>query len=168
MTKFEKECESYSVDDLELIIETQKDLYSVEEMEYIINTLSKKKEAIEIERIKNLPKEIKCPKCEVILPVETSKCPYCEFDFGNDHYRFAVTNNNDNTPESMSDNEEPESSGVLSYVLSFIVPLVGFIYGAILMSKDDEFEKSKGIKCIIIGIISMIISAIACLRLFGD
>ena len=40
---FKKECDKYSIEELELIIETQQDLYSAEEMKCLTETLSFKK-----------------------------------------------------------------------------------------------------------------------------
>ena len=69
--EFLKEIEEYSVDELELIYETQKDLYTGEEMNLIKKQLElyeqKEKEKIE----KMLPKEIKCSKCEGPIPLKT-------------------------------------------------------------------------------------------------
>lgn len=153
MTAFKKECEEYSIDDLELIIETQKDLYNNEEMKCLIEMLDIKRQAAEIERIKNLPKEIICPKCDIIISAESEKCPYCEFEFGKDIYQYAVN-------DDIEYEDDSESSNMTAYVFSFIIPLVGFILGSNLMSKDDEDEKSQGVICIILGIVSMIISAV--------
>ena len=46
------------------------------------------------------------------------------------------------------------------FISSFIVPLVGFILGAILLSKDDEEQKQVGKECIILGIFSCTIAII--------
>lgn len=182
MTDFEKECNGYSIDDLELIIETQKELYTDEEMKCLINVLECKKQDIETEKNKSIPTEMKCPKCDVILPIETQKCPYCEFEFGNKNYKYAIIKDNINTDnigdcdscndeisdygnkdynynDETSESNEKENNFV-TYILSFIVPIVGFILGAILMSKDNENDKLKGITCVIIGIISIIVSSI--------
>ena len=54
MTDFEKEYQKYSVDDLELIINTQQELYTDEEKQCLINLLNKKKEKVKIEQIKKI------------------------------------------------------------------------------------------------------------------
>ena len=63
---FLTEIKSYSLDDLELIYETQKDLYTVEEMAYIRRQIEQRKEKEnDNEKIKKLlPKEIICSKCD--------------------------------------------------------------------------------------------------------
>ena len=59
---FQKELSSYSDDDLELIIETQKELFSTEEMQMLEQELEKRKQAKQAQIIASLPKEIICPK----------------------------------------------------------------------------------------------------------
>ena len=56
-----------------------------------------------------------------------------------------------------------EGSGIgygFQYFASFVVPLVGFVLGAILLSKDDEDQKKVGKECIILGLFSCIIAVI--------
>lgn len=52
------------------------------------------------------------------------------------------------------------SNSYVLYLFSLLVPLVGIIVGSIKLSKDDNFNRSIGINCIILSIISMIIGAI--------
>lgn len=159
MTKFEKECEGYSIDDLELIIDTQQDLYNEQEMQYLIQLHDKKLKIQEYEeeqkRINSLPEKIKCPKCDMIISGKNEKCPYCEFEFGEKIYQYDVNNES----EEFDENEEGNSNAI-AYIFSFIIPLVGFIIGAILMTNDDEDKKSQGITCIVLGIVSVIISIV--------
>ena len=46
------------------------------------------------------------------------------------------------------------------YIFSFLVPLVGFILGAILLSKDEEEKKTVGKSCIMLAILSILIYAL--------
>ena len=63
---------------------------------------------------------------------------------------------------SNGDYEVEQSSGYsFHYIISFLIPLVGFILGAIMMSKEDYDERLCGKKCIVMGILSMIIYLIA-------
>lgn len=70
--KFLKEISEYTIDELILIFETQKDLYSEEEMSLIekrIQELEEKEERERREYIEqHLPKEIQCPKCDGMNP----------------------------------------------------------------------------------------------------
>lgn len=52
------------------------------------------------------------------------------------------------------------SNNYIIYILSLLVPLAGIIVGSIKLSKDDNLNRSTGINCIILSIISMIIGAI--------
>lgn len=51
-------------------------------------------------------------------------------------------------------------------IASFIIPLVGFIVGAINLTKDDEEQRELGMNCIVLGIISLILSSIIYFSLF--
>lgn len=51
----------------------------------------------------------------------------------------------------------PEKSYGFHYVISVVIPLVGFIMGGILLTKDDEEDRSAGKVCIVAGIVSAIV-----------
>jgi hypothetical protein len=44
------------------------------------------------------------------------------------------------------------------YILSFMIPLAGIIVGIVFISRPDPESKSLGNACLIIGIISMVLS----------
>lgn len=46
----------------------------------------------------------------------------------------------------------------LLYALSFCIPIVGIIVGVIFMSRPDPESKSLGKTCLILGIISIVLS----------
>lgn len=52
---------------------------------------------------------------------------------------------------------DEENSYNFQYICSFFVPLVGFILGAILLSKETEEQKNDGRKCIMLGVLSTVI-----------
>lgn len=52
---------------------------------------------------------------------------------------------------------EGEKSYTFHYVISVVIPLVGFIMGGILLTKEDEDDRSAGKVCIVAGIISVVI-----------
>lgn len=62
--------------------------------------------------------------------------------------------------EADIETESAGESNTFRYVISFLIPLVGYILGAILLSKDSEEEKSVGQNCIILGIVSAVIAVI--------
>lgn len=154
--KFLEEIKDNTLEELELIYETQKDLYSEEEMVIIKNKIDdfKKKEQEKIKKL--LPKEIECPKCFGPNPFESDKCSFCGAKLNKEKYYNLGYYENDKE----SDESEEKTSYSFQYIISFLIPLVGFILGAILLSKEQIEEREVGKKCIIIAIISMIISAI--------
>ncbi len=153
---FLKELQDYSLEELELIYETQKDLYSEEEMQLVKERIEEinqqEKERIE----KLLPKEILCEKCDGPNPFENDTCAYCGAKINKAKYYSAEYYDN---PEEIIEKEE--SGNTFRYVISFLIPLIGYILGAILLSKDNEEEKSAGQSCIILGIVSTVIGIIA-------
>ena len=65
--------------------------------------------------------------------------------------------------EQIKTSEEISTSGdsyTFHYVISFLIPLIGFIVGAVMLANDNAEKRSCGKTCIIIGIISMIIYAV--------
>ena len=162
-SKFLEEIKSYSSNDLRLIESTQQNLYTEEEMTIIremIVTKEHEEKAEEEEFIKaHLPKEIICPKCDGVNPFENDNCCFCGYTFDKNKYydRDYYANTEDNTTIK---EKEKGNSYTFQYVISFLIPLVGFILGAILLSKDNEEEKQVGKSCIILGIVAVVISTI--------
>lgn len=55
---------------------------------------------------------------------------------------------------------EPSKNGrsyAFHYVISVLIPLVGFIMGGILLTKDDERSRSAGKVCVVAGVISIVV-----------
>lgn len=52
------------------------------------------------------------------------------------------------------------SNNYIIYIFSLLIPLVGIIVGSIKLSKNNKFDTTTGINCIILSIISIIIGAI--------
>lgn len=104
---------------------------------------------------------VTCPKCgkEKVSNV-LEECPQCGFKI--EGYIEPIKNTNPPAKDSNSENKEniKHQSYGFQYVFSFLIPLIGFILGAILLSKDNEKEKSVGKACIVLGVISTIISGI--------
>jgi len=59
------------------------------------------------------------------------------------------------------------SGNTYRYIFSFIIPIIGYILGAILLSKDDETAKNAGKNCIVLGIISTVLGVVAWLVSVG-
>lgn len=167
--KLLEELKNCSKDDLELIETTQQDLYTPEEME-IVHKLIRKKEIEEnqarIEYIKqHIPKTLTCPKCSQENPFSNDKCAFCEYPLDKKKYFDIEYYENEEYTED-TELEESNKSYTFQYIISFLIPLVGFILGAILLSKDEDEEKSVGKICIILGIISVVIGIIISMLVF--
>lgn len=161
--KFMNEIQQYSADDLRLILNTQQDLYSSEELklieEQLENRIKQDKKDEEVFIQQHLPHEITCPKCDGVNTFENEKCCYCGHTFDKSKYYNINYYMQDDT-DTAANEENDSKSYTFQYIISFLIPLVGFILGAILLSKDDEEEKSAGKTVIILGIISIVIGTI--------
>lgn len=155
--KFLEEIKDNTLDELEYIYETQKDLYSEEEMKIIEEKIEQFKRE-ERERIeKMLPKEIECTKCFGMNAFENDYCTYCNAKLDKQKYYSAEYYE---TLEDENNSDEESESYTFQYIISFLIPLIGFIVGAIMMTKDNKEKVSVGKKCIVIGIFSIIIFTI--------
>ena len=160
---FLKELQQYSADDLRLILNTQQDLYSPDELklieEQLENRINQDKKDEEEFIKKHLPDEIPCPKCDGVNPFENEKCCYCGHTFDKSKY-YNINYYRQEESETAAEEETDKHSYTFQYVISFLIPLVGFILGAILLSKDDEEENSAGKTVIILGIVSIVIGTL--------
>ena len=170
--KFKDEIKKYSYDDLKLISDTQQELYSAEEMKIIqdrmgemlksgnLNGSQEYKDDSATKTIKKkFPKKIICPKCDQPNPFENDKCAFCEYEFDKSKY-YRDDYIYDPADEQTSTLTENSQSHAFQYIFSFLIPLIGYILGAILLSKDDEDERSVGKVCIILGLVSTVIDVI--------
>lgn len=57
-------------------------------------------------------------------------------------------------------NQKHSTSHAPQYIFSFLIPLIGFILGAILLSKEDRSERESGTNCILLGILSLVVSGV--------
>lgn len=53
-----------------------------------------------------------------------------------------------------------KESHTFQYVVSFLIPFIGFMLGSLLLAKDSDKDKSLGKDCISLGIASMIVITI--------
>lgn len=143
--EFEKELKTYSLDDLKLIYETQKDLYTEEEMELI-----KKR----IDFLENPPRKKKrtsiCPKCDGPNPYTNDVCDFCG---------AVLDKNSDFDSDSINEEEDDDSSSGnwMRYLISFLFPFIGIIMGVVLLCKNDSEENGVGLGCILCVVLSSII-----------
>jgi len=85
-----------------------------------------------------------CVSCGRSIGDDANVCPYCGHD-----YRFKAG------PQVV---RETISTGfkVVFYILSILVPFVGFIVGAIYYTKSDPESKHIGLICIVLGVICIV------------
>jgi hypothetical protein len=174
---FFEEIKDYSLEELEEIIQEQEELYTEEEFNQLkqrYEELSETQSANiedETEKTYFLPVEIHCEKCDAPSPSSNETCPFCGHKFDKSKYYIDVSDDDDDDEEEDEEEEDDDdsvasNSFTFHYIASFFIPLVGFIIGAILLSSDDSEKQSVGKACIILGIISTLISAITPLTIF--
>lgn len=147
--KLLKEIAPCSVEELKLIIETQTDLYEPEEMDLIKRELKKR-------TFSRFPKEIVCTKCDGVNPFENDICQFCKSPLDKEKYF-----RDDWDPEEEEEKEDGDEAGNgygFHYVISFLIPLVGFIVGAILLGKDSPEQRNVGKACFILGLVSIVVA----------
>ena len=57
---------------------------------------------------------------------------------------------------------------ILLYILSFFIPLAGFIVGAIYASKEEEHYKHVGKNCLIFSVINIVLGFIMIVAILGS
>ena len=172
--KLDEELADCSSELLQYIYDSQKELYSEEELEYILKRKeiqlakeAKEQKELEAEAKKYLPKEIDCPKCGGPNEFKRDTCKFCGATLNKDSYHEHALNlalgiADEVEPRELPNvEEEPEGeSHVAQYIVSFVLPFVGWIMGGILMTKEDPAQRSVGLNCIVIGIVSGLLSFI--------
>lgn len=139
---FYDEIKDYTPDDLEVIIATQKDLYTEEEMAQMQSLLKQKLEVQQAEYrakvIARLPNTILCPKCDGPNDFSNEECVFCSLKLDKTKYY------QDEYYDSLESDEDIEFDGncgksyAFHYIISLIVPLVGFIVGAIMLCRNTN------------------------------
>lgn len=159
--KLDEEFEEYSPEELQYIYETQQDLYSPEELDYMKETVEKKKEALSVAISEFLPDEIECEKCGGPNKFSNDVCEYCGHELDKSPYfRRAARLATGEDPEEAENDEERSESYLFHMVISFVIPLVGLIMGAIMLTSNDADKREIGKRCIIIAIAAMILGGI--------
>ena len=169
---FFEEINDYTLEELEEIIEEQKELYTEEEFNQLKQRYEELSETqstnieYETEKTYLLPDEIHCEKCDAPSPSSNETCPFCGHKFDKSKYYIDVSDDDDDDDEEEEEDSVASNRFTFHYIASFFIPLVGFIIGAILLSSDDSEKQSVGKACIILGVISTLISAITPLTIF--
>ena len=71
------------------------------------------------------------------------------------------------TESSTIEKQIDNTTIILLYILSFFIPLAGFIVGAICASKEEEHYKHVGKNCLIFSVMNIVIGFIMVALLFA-
>ena len=71
------------------------------------------------------------------------------------------------TESSTIEKQIDNTTIILLYILSFFIPLAGFIVGAIYASKEEEHYKHVGKNCLIFSVMNIVIGFIMVALLFA-
>lgn len=161
---FTNEIQKYTDEELDLIISSQQELYSEDEMQQLraLQSARKKKrqEEYQAKVLSRLPDVIKCEKCDGPNPFSNETCDFCGHKLDKAKYYT------DEYYEMAEESEEPTVDSdageryTFHYIISFLIPFVGFIVGAVMLANDDAEKRSCGKVCIIFSIVSIIVSSI--------
>lgn len=161
---FAEEIKNYTDEELELIISTQKELYSEEEMSQL-QTLKLERDRIKQEEheakiLARLPQTINCEKCDGPNPFANKVCVFCGHSLDKSKYYTDEYYEQAEEDDEQEKNSANGNSYTFHYIISFLIPFIGFIVGAVMLANDDAEKSSCGKACIIIGIVSAILSAV--------
>lgn len=93
-----------------------------------------------------------CVSCGRAIGWDVNVCPYCGWDY--------------RSPQALS---EPDVSGgmrALLYILSVMIPLAGFIIGAIYCTKPERVYRHVGKICLILGVVGILLSVVLAALLY--
>lgn len=97
-----------------------------------------------------IQQKIICSACGRTVEGKRTNCPHCgELLLKGTSYKTSFGNGS----SSMS---HASGSYIVQYIISVLIPLAGFIMGAIYLTKKDESH--VGVTCIILGFVSFAIS----------
>ncbi len=106
----------------------------------------------------------KCTNCgQEIISEDKVACLFCGCDDTiqiSDVQNESLTENVDNQNSNINNESyiENQESFMFHYVISVFIPFIGLLMGSILLTNDDNEKVSVGKICVILGILSIIIS----------
>lgn len=110
-------------------------------------------------------------KCGGPNPFANDTCRFCgavlnKSSYFEEAYRAASGEDQDEDEGPVEDVEERSDGFLFQKVVSLLVPIVGFIMGAIMMSGGDEDRRAAGKACFVLAVIGAVASGVL-LAAFG-
>lgn len=87
----------------------------------------------------------RCVSCGRSLDWDVNVCPYCGHDF-----RIVATGPVQTTVGT--------GLRIVFYILSFLIPVAGIIIGIVFLTRDSPDEKHVGKICVILGVVSIVLT----------
>ena len=148
--------EALSIQDIELILNDQRELYTEEELELLEHRLQELNGTLSAQNEEELPTVLVCPKCGVRIEDETqTHCEYCMCDLSKHplimEYLEDEEDEEDTTRSSARKVKHQDSIGCIGYLVAFIIPIAGLIWGII--------RKDHGV--VVFSVIMLILNFIA-------
>ena len=169
-SSFINEIKDYSAEEIRLILSEQKDLYTPDEIEQLRRLLREKtiqasrpcseetKEASPSGYKPSALRTIYCQKCGGPKSGTSDICRFCGAVLRLDM--------DDSDTYAEDEPEEASESFAAQYIFSFLIPLVGFIIGAVMLSSRDSSRSSCGTACILLSILSIVLDVLVWAVLF--
>jgi len=97
-----------------------------------------------------------CSKCGDNNQISAMVCTNC----GNSLSDAKIIKSDIEIYVSNYDYSKNSSISLFTYIISFLIPLIGFIIGAIFLTQDDYEKNDAGKVCIVLGVISILLNII--------
>lgn len=161
---FTEEIKSYTDEELDLIISTQRDLYTEEEMAHLLSLQAERKRIRQEEHeslvLSRLPSTIVCGKCDAPNPFSNNVCDFCGCTLNKSIYYTDGYYEQIKRSTMCEINDEQEDKYKFHRVISILIPMIGLIVGAIMLASDNEEKQDCGKTCIMFSIITIIVCAV--------
>lgn len=108
---------------------------------------------------------IECPKCFGPNAITNDYCTFCKAKLDKSRkVKERIEDEYDDDDEEISVSRK----SAFESIFSFLIPIVGFIYGSIMMAKEDDNSISIGRRCTVLATISMVISSIIIFAIYSN
>ena len=100
-----------------------------------------------------------CSKCGDNNQISAMVCTNCGNSLSDAKIIISKTIKNESYVRNY-DYSKNSSISLFTYIISFLIPLIGFIIGAIFLTQDDYEKNDAGKVCIVLGVISILLNII--------